>query len=84
MLSIRLSIPTAQEARKQVEEMQSELVKKKQVEVAETIQKAIDNRETYCFIKGTLPKALVKFLEDKGYEVRIGRRFNECDTCIYW
>ncbi len=81
---IMLSIPTAQEARKQVDEMQSELGKKKQAEVAEAIKEAIDNLKTRCTISGTLPDALVKSLEDKGYSVQTGGRYNEYDTYISW
>lgn len=79
-----LSIPTAEEARKQVDEMQSALGQKKQAEVAEAIKEAIDELETECFISGKLPKALVKALEAKGYKVETGGRCNECGTCISW
>ena len=79
-----LSIPTAEEARKQVDEMQSALGQKKQAEVAEAIKEAIDKMETKCFISGTLPKALVKALEAKGYKVETGGHYNECDTYISW
>lgn len=73
-----LSIPTAEEARKQVNEMKSELGKRKQEEVAEAINKAIDNLETQCTIDGELPKALIRFLEEnKGYKVTPGGRYNE-------
>lgn len=79
-----LSIPTAKKARKQVDEMQSALVQKKQAEVAEAIKKAIDKMETKCTIDGTLPDPLVKALEAKGYKVETGGRYNEKDTCISW
>ena len=79
-----LSIPTAKEARKQVDEMQSTLGQKKQAEVAEAIKEAIDKMETKCFINGTLPGALVKALEAKGYIVKTGGRYNDEDTCISW
>ena len=79
-----LSIPTAEEARKQVDEMQSALGQKKQAEVAEAIKEAIDNMETRCFITSTLPEALVKALEAKGYKVKTGGRYNQEDTCISW
>lgn len=79
-----LSIPTAQEARKKVDEMQSELGKKKQAEVAEAINKAIDNLETQCTIDGELPKALIKILEDKGYNINPGGRYNESGYFISW
>lgn len=79
-----LSIPTAQEARKQVDEMQSELGKKKQAEVAEAINKAIDECKTECTIDGELPKALIKVLEGKGYKVTSGGRYNETGYFISW
>lgn len=79
-----LSIPTAEEARKQVDEMQSAIGQKKQAEVAEAIKKAIDEMETRCTIDGFLPDPLVKALEAKGYKVETGGRYNECDTYISW
>lgn len=79
-----LSIPTAEEARKQVDEMQSTLGQKKQAEVAEAIKEAIDKMKTKCFIDGKLPEALVKALKAKGYKVETGGRYNEDGTCISW
>ena len=79
-----LSIPTAEEARKQVDDMRSEWGKKKQEEVAEAIKEAIDNLKTECYISGKLPDALVKVLEKKHYKVETGGRYNECDTHISW
>lgn len=79
-----LSIPTAQEARKQVDEMKSEPGKKKQAEVAEAINKAIDDDERHCTIDGKLPKALIRILEGKGYKVTPGGRYNESGYFISW
>lgn len=79
------SIPTAAKARKQVEEMQSELGQKKVDEVSQAIQEAIDNLETSCTISGFLPKPLLTALkEEKGYEVQENSQKNEDYTYISW
>lgn len=79
MLSI---IPTAEEARKQVDEIQSSLGQKKLIEISEAIKNAIDKMETSCTVAGRLPDPIIKALEAKGYNVDIGGRFD--DTYISW
>ena len=79
-----LSIPTAEEARKRLNEMKAEEGNRKYKEVAEVINTAIDDLQDHCMVEGELPKALLEALDKKGYRVEVGGRYNERDTYIYW
>lgn len=80
-----LSIPTAEEARKRVEELESEGARKMAEKVAEAIEEAINNLECSCTIDGHLPEALERDLvEKKHYKVKLGNQKNEAYTTISW
>ena len=79
-----LSIPTAEEARRGLDDMCSEMGKLKRQQLEYAVNTAIDDLQDHCMVEGELPKALLEALDKKGYRVEVGGRYNERDTYIYW
>ena len=78
------SIPTAEEARKRLDEMKKEEGNRVYKEVAEAINTAIDNLQDCCSIHGELPKDLVEELVKKKYRIRVRREYTNPKTYIFW
>lgn len=79
-----LSIPSAEEARKKVNNMESEMAKKMQEKVAKAIEDAINKFQFSCTIDGHLSNVLLRDLREKGYKVKSGSQKNEDLTSISW
>lgn len=76
---------TASEARKKIED-NFEIVSKKEEfnKIEGLINKAINEGQYYVFIDGVLKNTTTTKLEQLGYKIEVGGRYNEKDTVIKW
>jgi len=80
-----VKFPTADEARKKIENGETINKNKELEDIKRKIVVAIDKGECSLYIQDVrIMDSTTRFLENQGYSVQVGGRYNEVNTLISW
>lgn len=77
-------LPTAQEAREQASQLQSERAKQQLSNIIDLIHEAVEKEEFRIWFYKPLIRSVKKILEEKGYQIHQQTDRNELLVTISW